>query len=211
MNNTLFITEVGSTMWHMERPDSDTDLFKAYIAPTYDILSGIGHQNSHFGSDEKTDIASHEIGVVVSQLIKGNVNFIWGVHSPIVVNDMYNALAQLREISAAPSSNCYPSIRGLARHNYTKYIIDRKEPVEIWQKRINIICRTLLFGINALERHEYQYVQVYDGTPELVVELMDMLERKKAETTLPPSPSWEQEARKWLFGQRILELGEACR
>lgn len=207
---TLFVTEVGSRMWRMERPDSDSDLFKAYIAPTYDILSGISHQNSHFSQADEVDTASHEIGVVINQLLKGNVNFIWGVHSPIVLEDRNGGLSELRELSAVPSSNCYYSIRGLAYHNYSKYIIDRKEPVEVWQKRINIICRTLQFGIRILRAHEYRFEPFRDGTPDRIVELLGALEAAKAETTLAPTPVWEEEVRKWLFRERMVELGGRC-
>jgi hypothetical protein len=203
---TLFITNCGSHMWKMERPDSDMDLFKAYIAPTYEILSGIGHQNSHFSQVDEVDTASHEIGVVISQLIKGNVNFIWGVHSPVVIEDKDNALAQLRELTKAPASNCYNSIRGLAYHNYSKYIVDRKESVEVWQKRMNIICRTLQFGIGILRGYGYHFEPFWAGTPTRIIDLMDELDAAKAGTTLPPTPAWEQDARKWLFEQRIKEL-----
>lgn len=200
---TLFVTNCGSHMWKMERPDSDTDLFKAYIAPTYDILSGIGHQNSHFGQTDDTDTASHEVGVVINQLIKGNVNFIWGVHSPLIVEDEFGSLAHLRELTRIPSANCYHSIKGLAYSNYTKYVVNRDEQPELWQKRMNMVCRTLLFGINVLHRHEYWFEPVRNGTPEKVEEYLKALDDAKAETTLAQSPVWEKQARDWLFAERM--------
>lgn len=59
---TLWQTEVGSKMWRMERPDSDTDIFEAYVVPTRDILRGIARQNSHFNQKDNVDTARHEIG-----------------------------------------------------------------------------------------------------------------------------------------------------
>jgi len=79
----LLRTEVGSHMWRMNRPNSDDDYFEVYLGSTRHILLG-GSFRLTQGRDElgRLDWSCHELGVMVEQLIKGNINFIIGVNSP---------------------------------------------------------------------------------------------------------------------------------
>lgn len=72
MIDNLFTTEIGSTIWQMRHPKSDTDLFRVYVASTEEILKGTANTRSKFTQKDNTDIALHEIGKVVDQLLKGN-------------------------------------------------------------------------------------------------------------------------------------------
>jgi len=114
-------TNVGSHMWGMNRPDSDVDIFEIYVAETRDVL--LGHVPKSYcvkveGKNE--DKAQHELGKVVNMLLAGNVNFVWGVSSPVIIYDT-ETFRTLRELWwQHKSKNLYHSVRGLALHNLKK-------------------------------------------------------------------------------------------
>jgi hypothetical protein len=157
----LFRTVVGSHMWGQNHPGSDTDVFECYVAPTRDILRGTAYTRSEFDqSVEGRDVARHEIGHVIDQLLKGNVNFVWGVTSPVVESALpityplvegYTWLRALRLVlTANPSRNIYHSIHGLAQKNMAKYIDDPRVAADLGperiQKKLRTIVRTCEFG-----------------------------------------------------------------
>ena len=120
MIDNLFTTEIGSTIWQMRHPKSDTDLFRVYVASTEEILKGTPNTKSKFTQEDNTDIALHEIGKVVEQLLKGNFNFLVGVMSPLTVSVIRQPLKRfylkLEDIvKENVSKNWYHSIHGLAR------------------------------------------------------------------------------------------------
>ena len=116
--NILFETVVGSHAWNMNKPTSDIDIFQIYQVPTKDILSGILRQNSHFTKGEDKDESRHEIGVVIEQLLKGNFNFVVGICSPIVNEDKYGYLKELREITIR---NVHPDRKGGTEDTIKKF------------------------------------------------------------------------------------------
>jgi len=129
-------------MWNMQHNESDIDLFTCYIYPNYELLTGQKRPDSFHNVDEKgwelffgkmrVGNAGHEIGKVISQLLKSNVNFLWGVMSPIDFglrsfdsrHDSCPLLIELREIVKANlCKQVFHSINGLAVHNYQKYFV----------------------------------------------------------------------------------------
>ncbi len=87
---TLFVSCVGSHMWGMQSPESDIDLVMIYIAPTKRILRGERipptiRQEIAARGGEVYDTLGWEIGHLINQLIKGNVNAIWYVTSPLII------------------------------------------------------------------------------------------------------------------------------
>jgi len=205
MNKTLWQTEIGSRMWNMQREDSDTDIFKAYIIPTTDILSGKNKGcGSHFNSTDKIDTTSHEIGKIIDMLIRGNVNFIWSVMSPIIVDDS-EELRELRTIvENNVAKNCFHSIHGLAVHNYKRYIENDKD---LSSKRINTIIRTLFFGMNLLEKGEFHFDRlILKYNKKDVEESIHDLEEIYNITDLPEKPD-EKPYRDYLLKLRLKELG----
>ena len=175
----LFKTIVGSHMWGQHRSDSDTDLFKCYVFDTKSFLLGNTHDGGHRSvnkeKDEETD--SFEIGHVIRQLLKGNINFLWGVMSPKVqmtARDVEPSLWDLRQIVLDNLSKATMySIKGFVIHNLkhwfglilekivsiegkTFYIVKKKnlpklipEDKKYW-KIVNTCARTLDFGIKLL-------------------------------------------------------------
>jgi predicted nucleotidyltransferase len=197
---TLFVTNVGSHMWNMQRPESDIDLFKCNIAPTRDILSGNMHDHCHFSQTDNIDTQASEIGKTVRMLIAGNVNYIWGVHSPIVVENS-EELQELRTLST-PSANCFYSIRGLALHNLN---LEKKTKDS---KHRKTIYRSIRFGVNILEGKGYRFMKVEE--PDIFLEdiqnVLKELEDAKANTKLPEHPENEAKMIEWLVDLRIREL-----
>jgi predicted nucleotidyltransferase len=91
--NYLFVTEVGSRMWGMEKFASDYDLFHCYQQPAREYLRTSTFEKSRpakkdydlrDGVTRELDCQYMEIGHLVNLLKKGNVNAIWAVCSPVV-------------------------------------------------------------------------------------------------------------------------------
>lgn len=202
----IFETMVGSHMWGMQHGGSDEDHFLCYLAPTREILSGelvYPVRFSHFEHGEMRDTSAHEAQSVVGQLIKGNVNFLWGVMSPVVVKTS-KWHDELREIAGRNlAKNCYHSIHGLAVHNYRKYIESGKDTSE---KRCNTIVRSIHFGIRILVEGRIGFAPVSMVFPEQVKTAMSALEQAYQESKLPERPN-EKEFRDWLFRLRVSDLG----
>ena len=204
MIDNFFTTKIGSDIWQMRRPDSDTDLFRVYVATTGDILKGTADMRSKFIQKDNTDIALHEIGKVIDMLLKGNLNFVIGVMSPIIVN-AYNLklFHELRSIvDRNKSKNCYHSIHGCAIHNYKKYIetgLDKSE------RRCNKILRILRFGQKLLQEEKFVFEPVAGATPEIIEKELKKLEVAYEKSRLPEKPN-EEPFREWLYNLRLYDL-----
>lgn len=191
--NVLWNATVGSHMWGMNHAGSDMDLFVVYIQPTNEILAG--HQILK-GKEEKyedVDLVRHEIGHVVEQLQKGNINFLWGVMSPIVefhdAKDIEKA-KKIHEnlktlIKDNLSKNYIHSITGLVRQNLSKYygikvidyngtfVFDRSGDFKIdplsykFHKKIKLMFRTLMQGYLLISKKTIDFPNVEQYEPDL--------------------------------------------
>jgi len=101
------------------------------------------------------------------------------------------------------AKNCFHSIHGLAVHNYKKYIETGKD---LSNKRINIITRTLLFGMNLLEKNEFNFQSTQNTQPEIIVKFIYDLEEIYQISDLPEKPD-EKVYRDYLLKLRLKELG----
>lgn len=199
----LFTCEVGSTIWQMRHAKSDTDLFRVYVASTEEILKGTANTRSKFIQENNTDIALHELGKVTEQLLKGNLNFLVGVMSPIVV-EAHNPLMlhELKDIVIDNiSKNCYHSIHGLAVHNYKKYIESGKDNSE---RRCNKILRVLQFGMTLLNTGKFEFKPFSGGVDYEIEEWIEILDEAHHKSTLPDKPN-ESAYRDWLYKIRLYE------
>jgi len=144
----LFKTVTGAHIWSMEHKGSDTDVFECYQTPTLDLLRGTGGIRSFFEPHKESnrDIARHEIQTVVNQLLKGNLNFVIGVMSPIVeqTSPVHKELVDL--FTKHPPRNLYHSCRGMAVHNVKLY----QDELDFRPKKVNMILRLLRMGISYL-------------------------------------------------------------
>lgn len=220
----LFKTNVGSHMWMMETPDSDIDIFEAKMADPRDILIGkkydVSQTRKEMVEDVEIDIASHEIGKVVQMILKNNVNFIWGVTSPIVVEDEYEILDELRGLTESNISKLifYP-VRGLALHNQKDYLLPyfdkdlgiTKPPRDPSPKRCGIIVRTLMYGVKVLmgspaSRSYPLYRSGITYGPEDVPAWLERLARAFEASPLPERPTYHKQLNDWLYELRLEDI-----
>jgi len=180
---------------------SDTDIFEAYVASTEDILRGTANTKSKFIQQDGVDTAQHEIGKIVNQLLKGNLNFIVGVMSPIIEKNSME-LYQLRCIvEKTISKNCYGSIHGMAQHHFKKYIVSGKDTSE---RRCNKILRVLKFGERILMGKGINFEKVERGTRGEIEKEMRVLNKAFFDSLLYDKPD-EEPFRDWLYQVRLDE------
>ena len=211
---TLWTTNVGSHAWSMNDSESDIDHFDVYITSSKKILNGsIIHSNSHHSGNSnpgEVDLVSHEIGKVINELIKGNINYLIGTLSPIVVSQHEKYLDVLKKIVVdnCQSTICSNSIKGLAIHNYNKYIkCNSKLTDKHLTKKCNLINRTLLFGINILKGNGFVFTPIKDQTPDDVVIMLNNFNTALDSSILPNSIN-EQPFRNYLLQLRLRELND---
>lgn len=207
--NVLWDTVVGSHVWSMDTPDSDTDRFEVFLVPTKSILSGENHGgSSHFHSGDLFDRTAHEIGKVIDELIKGNFNFLTGVLSPIVVWQYRDYLTQLRDLVVmhAQTKSCRHSIRGFAIHHRKKYILSGSiTDDQLLTKKCNMINRTLLFGINVLIGNGFEFTPVRQQTPDDVDKMIDEFDKAVTKSIIPEKTD-PKPFREYLYAIRVKEL-----
>ena len=213
---TLFISCVGSHMWGMQSPESDIDLVMIYTAPTKSILRGeripptIRQEIAAWGG-EVYDTLGWEIGHLINQLIKGNVNAIWYVTSPLIIKPS----PVQEELSALVQANLcretYQSIKGMAESQIKSECGEAKKP----GKGYRTALRTLNFGITLLKESRICFAPVLH-TPEAgeVMEKMSQLHEAYAASCLPDLPD-EEAYRDYLMRLRMKDLasdsGDYCR
>lgn len=219
MIENLFTTTIGSHLWSMNDENSDLDLFRVYVASTRDIIKGTANLKSIFTQKDNVDIHIHEVGKVINQLIKGNVNFLIGTMSPIV-NSCYTYREDIESevfpyttktllenlqniIQKNLSKNCYHSIHGLAVHNYKKYIESNLDNTE--RRRAKII-RVLYFGIVLLQTGNFEFLpKTGKGGAKVITDLIYAIDEAYRVSTLPEKPNAEP-FRDWLYDIRIRDL-----
>jgi predicted nucleotidyltransferase len=203
---TLFINCVGSHMWGMQSEESDLDLVMIYIAPTRAILrseriSPTVRQKITARGGEIYDTLGWEIGHLINQLIKGNVNAIWYVTSPLIIKP---SIIQ-EELSALVRANLcrqtYHSIKGMAESQ-----IKSEEKPGIAGKGYKTALRTINFGLRLLLEGRICFAPVLH-TPgvEEVMEKMDQLQEAYEATRLPDLPD-ENAFREFLLQLRLEEM-----
>jgi len=177
----LFKTVTGAHIWSMEHKGSDTDIFECYQTPTLDLLRGTGGIRSFFEPHKESnrDIARHEIQTVVNQLLKGNLNFVIGVMSPIVeqTSPVHKELVDL--FTKHPPRNLYHSCRGMAVHNVKLY----QDELDFRPKKVNMILRLLRMGISYLNTGNL-FFEPYKGNRSEIDPLLKSLDEAYKISTL---------------------------
>lgn len=204
----LWKTQVGSHLWKMNHEGSDNDYFTVHIVPSKDILNGsVTKLRSKVMKIEGDDYVSHEVGKVVDELIKGNVNFLTGIMSDIVIHNKHEYLYELqnRVKEYGQTKACVHSIKGLAMGNYTRYVLGNEDDPTI-SKRCGIINRSLLFGINLLNGRGFQFNSVInDNTPKDVRRYLNVFDVIVENSSLPETTN-PKPFRDWLYNLRLDEL-----
>lgn len=204
----LFVTNVGSHMWQMNHPGSDVDLFVAVLAPTKSILRGEFNDQSKVEYSGPTDKQYHELGRIVDQILRNNWNYLSGVMSPIVIKD-WPRLSELRRLTTMNySRRAYHSIKGLAEHNYQKYIVNERDNSV---KRCNTIARTIIMGSKLLREGVIEYRPISGTSPKDIPKFIDELDLALKESPLTEDPQYEDELREFLYDVRVSALEEEKR
>lgn len=233
----LFRTIVGSNMWGQEHEGSDTDKFECYIFDSRSFLIGNRHDGGHHHEVEnegiKIETDTYEIGHVIRQLMKGNVNFLWGVMSrkwDLVATNIDPTFFDLQKIVAENLSKATThSIRGFAIHNlkhwfgiilekltsingHVHYIITKKKEPRLipenrkYYKIINTCARTLGFGIRLLKEGVLDFENpVGASTIGRLIYLLNELEDEYRESKLPEKPD-PQHFEQFLLYTRLNDL-----
>jgi hypothetical protein len=208
MMKTLFISCVGSHMWGMQNEESDIDLVMIYIVPTRAILRGekVLHtvrQEIAARKGEIYDTLGWEVGHLINQLIKGNVNAIWYANSPLVIKP---SIVQ-EELSALVQANLcrqtYHSIKGMAESQ-----IKSEEKPKIAGKGYRTALRTIDFGIRLLSEDKICFEPVlHTPTVREVMEKLGQLQEAYEASRLPDLPD-EDAFRDFLLRLRLEEMAE---
>jgi hypothetical protein len=210
MEKTLFVTTVGSHMWAMQIPTSDLDLMVVYQESTRDILEGkLIHKtkpDKTFERDGVTvDQKEQEIGHLVNKLIDGNVNAIWTVCTPIIIQD-HSYLQTLRRITEQNLSKAsYASIKGMAISQFKDHT--KRAGVMPEGKALKTAWRTCEFGQMLLLGKEIKFkpAPVEEVTVGDVEWILNGLDYAYKESQLPELPD-EKPFRDFIFNVRIDEL-----
>jgi len=221
--DVLFHTIVGSHLWNCARPDSDVDEFVCYALPTRDILLGKEGMSFHKpglvdpADNKEHDLAIHEAGVIVHQLLKGNPNFLIGVFSnKSLYEPLENSfglddgsttwLSSLRAaLDGNISKNCYNAFKGSGVGHYLKYIESGKDASE---RRCNIGVRFFNFGISLLLTGKPDFTPIPKATPDMVFNKFDALQRAYAISSLPERPEQPKKLEDWLLMVRTRKFME---
>lgn len=207
---TLFISCTGSHMWGMNTAESDIDLVIIYIAPTRSLLRGESilptvRQRITAHRGEIYDTLGWEIGHLINQLIRGNVNAIWYATSPLVIRPS----AVQEELSALVRANLsratYRSIRGMAESQIRSEGKPSNDP-KIAGKGYRTAIRTIEFGIRLLSEGRICFSPA-TGEPgaDMVWEGLRQLEEAYESSPLPDRPD-EDVFRDFLIRLRLEEI-----
>ena len=210
MEKTLFITNVGSHMWNMQTPESDLDLMVVYQESTRDILEGrLIHKTKPDKTFERNgvmiDQKEQEIGHLVNKLIDGNVNAIWTVCTPLIMQD-HPCLKELCRITKENLSKAsYASIKGMAISQFKDHT--KRAGVMPEGKALKTVWRTCVFGQMLLlsKAIEFKSAPLEEITVSDVEWILNALDFTYNESTLPDRPD-EKPFRDFLFNIRIDEL-----
>jgi len=208
----LWKTEIGSGMWGTKR--NDLDLMSVYIVDTHKILRGeniritMPHRKyrdeTKYGNIDVEEQAQ-EIGHLVNKLIDGNVNAIWSICSPEIVEESYpEILSDLKKITLNNLSKMsYHSIKGMCMSQYNDNV--KRAAVMPPGKAFRGALRVANFGIALLSKGKLEFVGVdkeYMPTEDEVIRSIMKLDEAYEKSTLREKPN-EDEFRDFLYHVRM--------
>jgi len=136
----------GSDLYGFSSYDSDVDLRGIFIYNTNALL-GLEHPKETIEMKiGNYDIVMHELGKTMKLAYKGNANIL----EHISTKQIYTSLEflELQDLIVLNKKGIYNSFKGLATHNYKKFIMTgRKKTI----KKYLYVFRGLMAGIYALQ------------------------------------------------------------
>lgn len=137
----------GSDLYGFSSEDSDVDLRGIFIYNTNALLGLYRPAETIELNVDNYDIVLHEIGKAIKLGMKGNSNALEHIFSPQIYTSP--EFLELKELIVLNKEGIYNSFKGLATHNYKKFIMTgRKKTI----KKYLYIIRSLLAGIYVLEK-----------------------------------------------------------
>ena len=200
----LWDSVVGSHIWKMNTPQSDVDRFVAFAYPTEIFLKGYRPKMSFFIRKNGTDFAWHEIGVITEQLIKCNINFIIGTVSNITSSSSKYHKEIQEYVINHPCKGVYHSIKGMAVHNWNKYVATG---IDTSERRCNKILRVLQFGTTLLKTGRYEFKPFHGGNKKMISDKLFELDEAYEKSDFLERMN-EEDLRNILFKVRIDFLGK---
>jgi hypothetical protein len=191
----LFITEVGSRMWGMADISSDHDLFFCYQTTASNYLRTGNFEPTRAqhkyvdGDGMEYDCQFMEIGHLVNLLMKGNVNMVWAVCSPIVHRHS-NTLDRLKVLTESQlSKDSYASIKGMATSQFLD--AEKRAEVRTKEKSLATCVRTLNFGVGLLYGRGCAFLPFWNATETMCKQSFEYLELAMKASTLPVHPRYD--------------------
>lgn len=135
----------GSDLYGFSSEDSDVDLRGIFIYNTNALLGLYKPAETIEMKIGNYDIVLHEIGKAIKLAMKGNSNLLEHVFSPQIYTSP--DFLEMQELIVLNKVGIYNSYKGLATHNYKKFIMTgRKKTI----KKYLYVFRGLMAGIYAL-------------------------------------------------------------
>lgn len=209
MSKTLFQTVIGSHAWGMNVAGSDTDYFICSQMPTKDLLkrqtlilrSVVDKEVNPTTGEVLIDFQSSELGLVVSQLIKNNLNYIVDTMSPIIKTTSPEHEQLKSFFPELLSKELYFSFHGMAVHNlklFHKWWGDDIPP-----RKFGKIARVLKLGIRLLNEESLKFEAVPEAAETDVVALVKAIDTAFLESTLPEKCPIRDKMLDWLVDKRL--------
>jgi hypothetical protein len=213
----LWSVETGSGMWGTKR--NDIDISSVYCVDTNKILRGERisqtfpqrkYRNEKLYGDIDIEEQSQEIGHLVNKLIDGNINAIWVVCSPNIINKSHHQiLRDLRYITMKNLSKLtYHSVKGMVMNQYKDHV--KRASVMPPGKAHRNAIRTANFGSTLLSENKIIFKGIdRDYIPEEseVIEAIARLDIAY-ETSKLPEKSNEIAFRDFLYHVRLSFVGD---
>lgn len=165
----LHVTEVGSFMWNMGNECetngrlSDHDMFIVYQQPTAKILMGRDHLKNfpckHNISLNRNiyDFTFMEVEHFLNSIIKGNINAVMGLTSPLVYYPFCFDKVRYYVMDNIKEFNIIPSVLGMCRHQLKDI---QESTTSINSKKLGISYRLLKFAENVYENNTLNYSKI---------------------------------------------------
>jgi hypothetical protein len=186
----LVVAISGAHAYGFPSPDSDVDLKAVHIAPTRRIvgLKPVGAPIEHTEVTEgvELDYSSHEIGMVLAGILKGNGNFLERILGSLLIVRS-PALEELRPLVADSLS------RRAYRHYHGFATGQRKEADKTrGAKKVLYVLRTTLTGVHLLRTGQVE-TDLTVLAPIYGFEVGDLIEAKsRAELQTLDAAAWDR-------------------
>jgi predicted nucleotidyltransferase len=199
---TLFQTVIGSHAWNMNVAQSDTDYFVCYQISTKELLKGQTLLlRSKMSINEDVDIQESEVGLVVHQLIKNNLNYIVNTMSPIVKETSPEHEQLKAFFPELLSKELYFSFHGMAIHNlklFHKWWGD-----DVPSHKYNKIARVLQMGVGLLNGEPEWFAPYRNATEQEVLSIIQQIDLAHEHSRLPEKCPIKDKLLDWLVDLRL--------